>query len=102
MTEGNLRKSVSFTKILLLTSVPSLYVTLACSVWLVLACRDDMVKLSSSFWKIKNSLEVNFSSRLIIGMFISIYSYEVIRLGYVCIGLDVRSAAYYMDSFSMI
>ena len=29
MTEGSLRKSVSFTKILLLTSVPSLYVTLA-------------------------------------------------------------------------
>ena len=60
MTEGNLRKSVSFTKILLLTSVPSLYVTLACSVWLILACRDDMVKLSSSFWKRKTLLMWTF------------------------------------------
>ena len=74
MTEGNLRKSVSFTKILLLTSVPSLYVTLACSVWLVLACRDDMVKLSSSFWKMKTLLMWTFPLDWSSGCLISIFS----------------------------
>ena len=84
MTEGSLRKSVSFTKILLLTSVPSLYVTLAamCGLsWSVSkACRDDRDRLSSFFWKNENSLDVNFSSRLIIGMFDLYILYEVIRL----------------------